>query len=129
MAKANINSGLQQIPNNNSGRLFFTTSTVENQRDLKHTRIYERISEDEYNKIKLDDAVDSQGDPRVNSATTDGVRTYFRLIKDGENYSPYADEDMRRILEQGGNNSFTNQLETSAIESLQRYAKTNNWGC
>ena len=61
MAKANINSGLQQIPNNNSGRLFFSTSTVENENKLQHVRIYERINEDEYNKIKLDDVKDSQG--------------------------------------------------------------------
>ena len=52
MAKANINSGLQQIPNNNSGRLFFSTSTVENENKLQHVRIYERINEDEYNKLE-----------------------------------------------------------------------------
>ena len=127
MAKANINSGLQLIPNDNKGRKFFTTSTVENQRDLKHTRIYEQIDEKTYNDIKLDDVKDSQGDPRVNFSTTGGARTYFRLIKDGENYSPYADEDLRRILEQGGNNSFTNQLETSAQDAIVSYAKTNNW--
>ena len=128
MAKANINSGLQQIPNNNSGRLFFSTSTVENENKLQHVRIYERINEDEYNKIKLDDVKDSQGDPRVSfTEASDGTRTYIRLIKDGQNYSPYADEDLQKVLEKGGNNSFTTQLDLSAQDAILSYAKTNNF--
>ena len=126
MAKANINSELQLIPNDDKGRKFFTTSTIENQRYLKHTRIYEQISEEVYNEIKLDDVKDSQGDPRVSyKEASNGTRTYIRLIKDGLNYSPYADENLQKILEKTGNNSFTTQLDLSAQDAILSYAKTN----
>ena len=128
MTKANINSKLQQIPNNNSGRLFFTTSTVENENDLKHVRIYEQIKEDEYNLIKLDDSKDSQEDPRVSfKEAHDGTRTYFKLIKDGQNYSTYADEDLQKELAKRGKGSFSSQLELDARDSIVSYAKTNNF--
>ena len=128
MAKANINSEDQLIPNDNKGRTFFSVSTIENESSLEHVRIFEHISEDEYNKIKIDDVVDSQGDPRVNfSSTKDGARGYFRLIKDGENYSPYADEGLQKILEKKGNNSFTKQLELSSQDAIVSHAKENNF--
>ena len=126
MAKANINSEIQLIPNDDKGRKFFTTSTVENKNKLQHVRIYEQIDEQTFNDIKLDDVKDSQGDPRVSyTEASNGTRTYIRLIKDGLNYSPYADENLQKILEKTGNNSFTTQLNLSAQDAIVSYAKTN----
>ena len=129
MAKANINSQLILIPNKEGDeRKFFSTSTVENENKLQHTRIYEQISEEVYNEIKLDDVKDSQGDPRVSfKEAHDGTRTYIRLIKDGQLYSTYADEDLQKKLEKRGKNSFTKQLGDAADDSILSYAKTNNF--
>ena len=128
MAKANINSQLLLIPGENGERKFFSTSTVENQRYLRHTRIYEQISEEVYNQIKLDDVKDSQGDPRVSfKEGHNGKRTYIRLIKDGQLYSTYADEKLQKKLEAGGKNSFSNQLRDAGGDSILSYAKTNNF--
>ena len=129
MAKANINSQLLIIPGKDGAeRKFFATSTVENENKLQHTRIYEQISEEVYNDIKLDDVKDSQGDPRVSfKEAHNGTRTYIRLIKDGQLYSTYADEDLQKKLEEKGKNSFTTQLDLSAQDAIVSYAKTNNF--
>ena len=128
MAKSNINSEVQLIPNSDSKRRFFTTSTVEdlnmeNGNKIKHVRIYEEINEDEYNDIKLDDVKDSQGDNRVfYTEAPNGTKTYIRLIKDGENYSPYADENLQKELEKTGKSSFFEQLETGQDDALKKAA-------
>ena len=128
MAKTNINSEVQLIPNSDSKRRFFTTSTVEdlnmeNGNKVKHTRIYEEIDEKTYNDIKLDDVLDSQGDNRVfYTEASNGTKTYIRLIKDGENYSPYADENLQKELAKTGKSSFFEQLETGQDDALKKAA-------
>jgi hypothetical protein len=96
-----------------------TRSLIEGEK-LRNVRIYELIDEDVYEDKKSDnDDVDSQGDKYY---LKDG-NTYYRLIKDGDNFTEFADEELQKELQESGKLSLKRNLADASGDAIAKKSK------
>ena len=96
-----------------------TRSLIEGEK-LRNVRIYELIDKDVYEDKKSDnDDVDSQGDKYY----LKDENTYYRLIKDGDNFTEFADEDLQKELQKSGKLSLKRSLAKASGDELAKKSK------
>ena len=96
-----------------------TRSLIEG-KELRNVRIYELIDKDVYEGEKSDnDDVDSQGDKYY---LKDG-NTYYRLIRDGDNFTKFAGEALQKELQENGKSSLKRNLADASGDAIAKKSK------